>query len=57
MNPEYPCTECGREAFIGYGAREDADWGGKVKIGERLCTSCFRRRGGEDFFAKPSSPG
>jgi hypothetical protein len=48
----YSCTECGRDAFIGYGASKQAgNWGGKVKPGERLCTSCFQKRGGMNLFA------
>ena len=45
--PEYPCTDCGGDAFIGYSANKEADWNGKVKIGERLCTACFQKRGGK----------
>ena len=49
---EWPCTECGGDAMLAYtaGKRPGSDWGGKVKRGERLCTSCFRKRGGEPFF-------
>lgn len=45
-NPEFPCTQCGGDAFVGYSANKGSDWDGKVKIGERLCTSCFQSRGG-----------
>jgi hypothetical protein len=47
--PKWPCTQCGRDATIAYSAKKGSDWGGKVKIGERLCLSCFRDRGGERF--------
>ncbi len=47
---EYPCTSCGMDAFIGYVANKKGDWNGLVKIGERLCTRCFERRGGEGVF-------
>jgi len=47
---EYPCTQCGGDAFIGYSAsRKHGNWNGKIKIGERLCTPCFQKRGGERF--------
>jgi hypothetical protein len=49
--PEYPCTECGGDAFIGYGSDKEDCWQGKVKKGERLCTQCFQKRGGINFFA------
>jgi hypothetical protein len=49
---EFPCTECGRDAYIGYTAGKTGDWDGKVKPGERLCTSCFTKRGGANFFAR-----
>lgn len=57
--PAYPCTVCGGDAFIGYaaGRRKEQDWGGKVKRGERLCTRCFQRRGGENMLARPARPG
>jgi len=45
--PEYPCTQCGHDAFIGYTSSKKADWDGKVKPGERLCTECFQKRGGK----------
>ena len=51
MTPEFPCTECGGDAFIGYCANKKGDWGGKVNPGERLCTRCFQKRGGGNFFA------
>jgi len=41
-NAQYPCTQCGQSAIIGYGA----GWDGRVKEGERLCTRCFAGRGG-----------
>ena len=44
---EYPCTECGGDAYIGYMAKKGSDWGGLVYCGERLCTACFKRRGGK----------
>lgn len=47
---QFPCTNCGGDAFIGYGANKPGDWGGKVQPGERLCTRCFQGRGGENFF-------
>ena len=50
--PQWPCTECGRDAMIAYSAAKGRDWNGKVKIGERLCTSCFRKRGGVNFFGR-----
>jgi hypothetical protein len=39
---EFACTECGGDAFLGY----SEGWNGKVTKGERLCTYCFRKRGG-----------
>jgi hypothetical protein len=48
--PRYPCTECGKEAYLRYGwGPRGQDWGGKTKKGEKLCTSCFQKRGGERF--------
>lgn len=46
---EYPCTQCGGDAFLAYTAGEEpgADWGGRVKRGERICLRCFRSRGGK----------
>jgi hypothetical protein len=43
---EYPCTQCGGDATLAY----SEGWDGKVKKGERLCTSCFCKRGGKRFF-------
>lgn len=50
--PEYPCTSCNGDAFIGYscGKKRKSDWGGLVKPGERLCTRCFKERGGKAVF-------
>lgn len=48
MEPKYPCTQCRGDAFIGYGP----GWSEKVQAGERLCTRCFKARGGENIFAK-----
>lgn len=57
---EWPCTECGGDATVAYcpatikrGKRkgqEEPSWDGLVQPGERLCTSCFRNRGGVPFF-------
>lgn len=59
---KYPCTECKGDAFIAYAhgtyksgkkkgqPKKGSDWGGLVKPDERLCTSCFRKRGGKPFF-------
>ena len=52
MKPKYPCTQCGKDAFVGYTAHKKGDWGGVVKKGERLCTGCFKKRGGPDIFRK-----
>lgn len=47
---EFPCTECGGDAFVAYAAGKKNDaWNGKVKRGERLCTACFVKRGGQRF--------
>lgn len=43
--PDYPCTDCDRDAYVGIAASEGSDWGGRVKIGERLCMLCARKRG------------
>lgn len=43
---EYPCTECGIDSFIRY----LKGWDGLVKESEELCTSCFKKRGGYNFF-------
>lgn len=48
---KYPCTQCGGDATVAYSASKDAEWGGMVKIGERLCTRCFQVRGGVNMFA------
>lgn len=50
---EFPCTECGGDAIIGYccGKSKNDNWGGLVKNGERLCLSCGKKRG-IDFFGK-----
>lgn len=50
--PEYPCTECGGDAFVGYASNKKSAWGGLVKKGERICTRCFQRRGGNNFFGR-----
>ena len=49
-SPEYPCTECGGDAFIGMSGWSEAD--GSVMIGkkERLCLPCARNRGVENPF-------
>lgn len=47
---QYPCTECAGDAYIGYIGKRIGDWGGKVKPGERLCSRCFRKRGGVLIF-------
>ena len=42
----YPCTDCGRDAFIGYtSGKGDLSWDGKIKKGERVCLPCGRKRG------------
>lgn len=41
---QYPCTECGENAFLGYISRNTRNWRGIVKKGERLCTACFNKR-------------
>ena len=47
---KFPCTQCRGDAFVGYTAsKEHGDWGGLVKIGERLCSRCFQARGGVVF--------
>jgi len=43
---KYPCTQCGEDAYLGY----TGGWDGAVKEGERLCTRCFKRRGGKPIF-------
>lgn len=53
--PEYPCTECKGDAYIGYvpetisrgknKGKQKPGWNGKVLPGERLCFSCGRKRG------------
>ena len=45
----YPCSECGRNAFIRYSWKRGG-WGGLVKKGEHLCTKCFEARGGKRMF-------
>lgn len=47
---KYKCTECSGNAFIAYGSDKKDSWGGLVKAGERLCTKCFKKRGGKAFF-------
>jgi hypothetical protein len=47
---QYPCTECGGDASIAYSANGESNWGGRVKEGERLCTRCFKKRGGTAFY-------
>ena len=47
---QYLCTECGGDAYIAYSADKNGDWGGLVKVGERVCTRCFRKRGGKAIF-------
>lgn len=50
---DYPCTSCGGDAYIGVSAgRKPMNWGGLVKRGERLCFTCFRKRGGENVFGR-----
>lgn len=51
---EYPCTECGKDATIAYTASKKGDWGGLIKNGERICTVCFQKRGGKNFFERKS---
>ena len=43
--PDYPCTECGGDAFFGYTADKPTDWNGAVQVGERLCSRCAAKRG------------
>lgn len=49
---QWPCTQCGGNAMIGYGPGWGDLKGGEevVKQGERLCTRCFMSRGGRRFF-------
>ena len=50
--PQYPCTACGGDATIAYtaGKKKGRDWSGKVKKGERICTRCYKARGGKTVF-------
>ena len=45
---QYPCTECGLDATLGY----CNGWNGAVKEGERLCAVCMYKRTGMNFFGK-----
>ena len=49
---KYFCTECKRESLVRYlcGKDKGADWGGKVKRGEALCSACFKKRELTPFF-------
>jgi len=47
---KFICTSCGGDAYIAYTAKKKSDWNGIVKIGERLCTKCFRKRNGKPIF-------
>lgn len=44
---EFPCTECGGDAFIA-AVRWDGE--NKIREYERLCSSCGNRRGVSSFF-------
>lgn len=60
MAYQYPCTECNGDATIAYipdrikqGKRkgeEKPGWDGLVLPGERLCSRCFKKRGGRLIF-------
>jgi hypothetical protein len=53
LHHQWPCTACGGDATIGYGAsKKHGDWGGRIRIGERLCTACFQKRGGTNIFGR-----
>lgn len=41
---EFPCTECGCDAFIGYSNWIDRTGAKIIKDKERLCTKCARKR-------------
>lgn len=51
----YKCTQCGGNAFVGYGpqtiktgknkGQELPGWGGLVQPGERICLVCGKKRG------------
>ena len=42
---EYPCTECGDDAYVAVGRSWTDDGGEIVKKGERLCGGCAAKRG------------
>lgn len=41
---KYICTDCGGDAMIAYTASKKTDWNGLIKIGERVCLLCARKR-------------
>ncbi len=57
---KYVCTNCGGDATLAYVAetikrgkdkgKQRAAWDGLVQPNERLCTSCFSKRGGKRIF-------
>ena len=48
---EFPCTECGGDAFIGMSNLRGPD-GQIIGTKERLCMKCCKRRGGFNPFEK-----
>jgi len=49
---KFECTSCGGDAFIAYSANEEGnDWNGLIKVGEKICPACGKKRG-INFFGK-----
>jgi len=41
---KYPCTECGKNAWLGYSNWKNKDGDVVIKKSERLCTKCKDQR-------------
>ena len=46
--PEYPCTECGGDALMGFTGWRNRDGEVTIKEDERLCNRCAKERMGID---------
>lgn len=51
--PEYPCTDCGGDAEVGFSDWRSREKGQVVGKDERLCMCCAKKRGIESPFSSP----
>ena len=47
---EFPCTECGGDAYVGMSSLGESSGRVLIRKGERLCMRCAKRRGGFNPF-------